>query len=195
MLAGTAHAEAWEVTRKTVIDPLNGELHRHLPTFVRQHDLEAVLGLYVTETGGGLTWEGGQEVYPGREERLIRWQGPTGPEPIRQRWQRLLALIPTIDKAELRIGRVAWTSGDARGFPADLRLLVRGTCSEGIRCQLDQRMLSQQSLVQHVGLGDAQRADAVEITWPSGARTSLDPLAGNRRWRVVEGGAAEPVGR
>jgi hypothetical protein len=55
--------------------------------------------------------------------------------------------------------------------------------------------LSQQSLVQHFGLGDAPRADAVEITWPSGARTSLGPLDGDRRWRVVEDGSAEPVRR
>jgi hypothetical protein len=140
-LAGVASAVPWEVTRKTVIDPLNGELHRHLPTFVRQRDLDAVLGLYVTDTGGGLTWQGGQEAYPGREERLIRWQGVSGPEAIRERWRHLFDLFPTIEKAELRIGRVGWRSGDPRGFPADLRLLVRGTCSEGIRCQLDQRML------------------------------------------------------
>jgi hypothetical protein len=56
--------------------------------------------------------------------------------------------------------------------------------------------LSQQTLVQHFGLGDARRADAVEITWPSGARTVLGPLDGDRRWRVVEGeAAATPVGR
>src|SRR5262245_147973 len=139
-LAGAARADSWEVTRKTVIDPLNGELHRHLPTFVRQRDLDAVLGLYVTDTGGGLTWQGGQDVYPGREERLIRWPGASGREPIRERWRHLLDLCPTIEKAELRIGRVAWHASDPRGFPADVRLLVRGTCSEGIRCQLDQRM-------------------------------------------------------
>jgi hypothetical protein len=140
VLSGGAHAATWEVTRKTVIDPLNGDLHRHLPTFVRQHDLEAVLGLYVTDSGGGLTWDGAWEPYPGREERLVRWQGPAGAEPIRERWRRLLALLPTIDKAELRIRRVGWRDADDRGLPADVRLLVRGTCADGARCQLDQRM-------------------------------------------------------
>ena len=47
--------------------------------------------------------------------------------------------------------------------------------------------LSTQSLVQHVGLGPATRAEAVEITWPSGLRQTLGPLDGDRRWTVVEG--------
>ncbi len=55
--------------------------------------------------------------------------------------------------------------------------------------------LSQQSLVQHFGLGDARRADEVQIAWPSGARSTLGPLDGDRRWRVVEDGGVEPVGR
>jgi len=140
-LAGAAQVDRWEVTRKTVIDPLNGELHRHLPTYVRQRDLEAVLGLYATASGGGLTWDGSHEVYPGRSERVVRWDAVRGPEPIRERWRRLFELFPSIEKAELRIGRVGWRDGDASGLPADLRLLVRGTCADGARCQLDQRML------------------------------------------------------
>jgi enediyne biosynthesis protein E4 len=56
--------------------------------------------------------------------------------------------------------------------------------------------LSQQSLVQHFGLGGARQADALEVTWPSGAQTTLGALPGDRRWRVVEGDvAATPVGR
>jgi hypothetical protein len=46
--------------------------------------------------------------------------------------------------------------------------------------------LSTQSLVQHVGLGDASVAD-VDIAWPSGARTVLRDVAADRRWVVVEG--------
>src|SRR5262245_33448718 len=54
--------------------------------------------------------------------------------------------------------------------------------------------LSQQSLVQHFGLGDVTRVDAVEVAWPSGERTVLGPLDGDRRWRIVEGReGAEPV--
>jgi hypothetical protein len=137
---GLASAASWEVTRKTVIDPLNSELHRHLPTFVRQRDLDAIFALYAVETGGGLTWEGAQAVYPEHEERTLRWAGPPGPERIRERWEHLLRLLPSIEKAELRIGRVGWGDLDARGYPADVRLIVRGTCSDGARCQLDQRM-------------------------------------------------------
>ena len=92
------------MTRKTVIDPLNSELHRHLPTFVRQRDLDGILGLYAVDTGGGLTWSGAQPVYPEHEERMLRWSGSAGPEPIRERWQHLLALLPTIEKAELASG-------------------------------------------------------------------------------------------
>ena len=47
--------------------------------------------------------------------------------------------------------------------------------------------LSTSSKVQHVGLGDARQADAVEIRWPSTARTTLGALAADRRWVVVEG--------
>jgi hypothetical protein len=47
----------------------------------------------------------------------------------------------------------------------------------------------------HFGLGDAARAEAVEVFWPSGARQTFRGLAAGRRWRLVEGQAeAEPVG-
>ena len=72
LVAGPCLATSWEVTRKTVIDPLNSELHRHLPTFVRQRDLDGILGLYAVDTGGGLTWSGAQPVYPEHEERMLR---------------------------------------------------------------------------------------------------------------------------
>jgi hypothetical protein len=128
----------WETTRKTVIDPLNGALHRHLPTFLKNRDLEAVLALYATDVGTGLTWDGAHIVYPGREEEMWRWAGPTGSESIRARYQRLLDLLPTIERAELRIRRVEWRTPDAAGYPAEVRLLVRGIRADGARCQLDQ---------------------------------------------------------
>jgi hypothetical protein len=46
--------------------------------------------------------------------------------------------------------------------------------------------LSGHSLVAHFGLGTAPAADAVEITWPSGATTMLHDLAADRRYLVVE---------
>jgi hypothetical protein len=46
--------------------------------------------------------------------------------------------------------------------------------------------LSQQSLIQHFGLGPENRALEVEITWPSGATTHFDELEGSRRFTVTE---------
>jgi len=48
--------------------------------------------------------------------------------------------------------------------------------------------LSGQSLVQHFGLGDATRVEALEIAWPSGERTALAELDADRRYLVIEGG-------
>ena len=45
------------------------------------------------------------------------------------------------------------------------------------------------------GISDARHADVVEVAWPSGARTRLRPLDGDRRWHVTEDGAVEPIGR
>ena len=50
--------------------------------------------------------------------------------------------------------------------------------------------LSGQSLVQHFGLGDATRVDALDIAWPSGEQTALGTLDADRRYLVVEGGSA-----
>ncbi|MEA2625113.1 MAG: enediyne biosynthesis protein [Candidatus Binatota bacterium] len=47
--------------------------------------------------------------------------------------------------------------------------------------------LSGSSLVQHFGLGDAQRVDRVEIRWPAGGTTTLRDLHPGRTYRVVEG--------
>jgi len=137
-LAARAAAADWETTRRTVIDPLNTELHRHLPSFLKSRDLDAVLALYATATGGGLIWDRGHAVYPEREEGMRRWEGNRGPEPIRTRYERLLALFATIEKAELRIDRVSWRAADADGYPARVRLLVRGTRADGIRAALEQ---------------------------------------------------------
>ena len=47
--------------------------------------------------------------------------------------------------------------------------------------------LSGSSLLQHFGLGREERAAEIEITWPSGARTTLRDLSADRRYTVVEG--------
>ena len=53
--------------------------------------------------------------------------------------------------------------------------------------------LSGQSLVQHFGLGDAARVEALEIAWPSGQRTTLAGLDADRRYVIVEGPEARAV--
>jgi len=131
----------WETSRKTVIDPVNTEFHRHLPSFVKSRDLDALVALYATDAGGGIAWgDAPLPVGAGHDVQTVRWGGAPRAEPIRERWRRLLALFPAVDKAELRIDRVGWREGDASGFPAEARLIVRGTCADGRLCQLEQRV-------------------------------------------------------
>lgn len=47
--------------------------------------------------------------------------------------------------------------------------------------------LSASSRRQHFGLGDAERVDAVEISWPSGAHTELSDLKADRHYTIEEG--------
>src|SRR5206468_9892356 len=124
---GSAASDAsCETTRKTVVGPLNSELHRHLPSFLKAPDLDTILALYATPVGTGLTWAGAHAVYAGRDEETTRWEGAGGSEPIRDRYQRLFDLFPTIDRAEVRINRVSWSQPDRDGYPATVRLIVRG---------------------------------------------------------------------
>jgi hypothetical protein len=47
--------------------------------------------------------------------------------------------------------------------------------------------LSTSTLVQHFGLGDADRVDEVTIKWPSGATSELRGIDADERWIVREG--------
>src|SRR5262249_39767733 len=95
---------------------------------------------YVPDTGTGITWDAPViRVYPELDEETLRWQVGNNHETIRDRYGRLLAPLPTIEKAELRIHRVDWTHPDANGYAAWVRLLVRGIRSDGSRAQIDQR--------------------------------------------------------
>jgi hypothetical protein len=131
--------DRWERARRQDVDPLNAALHRHLPAEIKGRDLEAVLAHYETGEGTGLVWAEPTRVPGAARERRLRWN-ERGREPLRDRYERLLALFPTVEKAELRIHRVHWRDGDEkRGFPADVRLLVRGLGPDGERRVLDQR--------------------------------------------------------
>jgi len=148
-VAAGAHAASWEYTRKNVIDPINTALHRHLPRAIQARDLDAVLEFYATDTGTGLRWEDAKEVYPGREEEMLRSEPPGGPEPIRERYGKLLELLVAVERAEGRVHRVYWTEADETGTPAELRLLVRGRRADGARVQVDQ--YAKVRIVEHDG--------------------------------------------
>ena len=50
--------------------------------------------------------------------------------------------------------------------------------ASGFSSQNDRRL--------HFGLGDAQRADRVEVRWPSGSVSTLENVAAGQRLRVEE---------
>jgi len=137
-VAAVATAGSWETTRKTVIDPINSALHRHFPSALEARDLNALVDLYATRAGGGVGWDEARTVHPERAETSLRWHDPAPPESIRERYQRLLDLMPTIERAELRIDHIAWRAPTADGWPVEARLIVRGRCMFDARCQLEQ---------------------------------------------------------
>ena len=129
----------WDEVRQTVIEPINTTLHRHLPRDIKAKDLDAVLAVYATDTAGGLTWDEPRDISAGFAEQRLRWNGPRGDEPVGQRYQRLFAEFDVIERAEVRIHHVYWDRHDTAGYPADVRLLVRGVGADGARRMLDQR--------------------------------------------------------
>ncbi len=135
MLAG----RHWDEARQNEIEPINSSLHRHLPRDIKAKDLDAVLAAYATDTGTGLPWNEPVDVSAGFDERRVRWIGPPADEAIRVRYQALFASFDTIERAELRIHRVHWDAREARGYPAEVRLIVRGVAADGERRTLDQR--------------------------------------------------------
>ena len=140
-LVSTAYGAPWEITRSSVIDPLNSALHRRLPAAIRTRDLGAILTFYATDTGGGLRWNGPRTTDGTHEEETLHWEPPGGTEPIQARYRGLLDLFTTIDKAEIRIDQVYWTHPDASGLPAELHWVVRGMAADGTRTQLEQRAI------------------------------------------------------
>jgi hypothetical protein len=128
----------WDETRSTVIEPINSALHRHLPKDIKAKDLDAILAIYVIETGTGPRWDDTITLPDGFSEQRIRWTGTATREPIRERYQHLLGLFDSIEKADLRIHRVHWDQPSERGYPAEVHLIVRGVGTGGERRVLDQ---------------------------------------------------------
>jgi hypothetical protein len=133
-----SYAKDWDTTRQTLIDPLNSALHSHWPTQLQSRELDTLVRLYVTKTGTGLRWDDVQPVSSSAEETMLRWAGAGGEEPIRERYEKLLALFADISRTELRIGRVDWRNPDPLGYRTTVHLIVRGTGPEGDRRQLEQ---------------------------------------------------------
>jgi hypothetical protein len=129
----------WDETRASVIEPINSALHRHLPRDIENKDLAAIRRLYATERGGDLTWDGPVEVNEAFAERRMRWTEQRGEEAIAERYERLLQLFDTIERAEVRIHRIHWDRKSERGYPGLVRVLVRGVAANGERRFLDQR--------------------------------------------------------
>ena len=129
----------WDEVRQSTVEPINSAVHRHLPRDIKAKDLDAVLAIYVVDSGSGLTWNEPADVSQGFAEQRLRWTGPGGDEALRTRYEQLFATFDTIERAEVRIHRVYWDQREARGFPTDVRLLVRGRGPDGSRRMLDQR--------------------------------------------------------
>jgi hypothetical protein len=128
----------WDEVRQTVIEPINSAVHRHLPRDIKAKDMDAVLATYAVDSGTGLTWSEPIDASQQFAEQRLRWTGPTGTEPLRTRYEHLFATFDTIERAELRIHRVHWDEHGPNGYPADVRLLVRGRGPDGTRRMLDQ---------------------------------------------------------
>jgi hypothetical protein len=141
LLAGCTRytGQHWDEVRQSVIEPINSSVHRHLSRDIKAKNMDAVLSMYAVDSGTGLTWSEPVDVSQGFAERRLRWTGPTGSEPMRARYEQLFATFDTIERAELRIHRVYWNEKEVRGYPADVRLLVRGIGPDGSRRMLDQR--------------------------------------------------------
>ncbi len=58
-----------------------------------------------------------------------------------------------------------------------------------------QGFLSSSSPWLHVGLGDAERADAVDVTWPDGTTETLGPVAAGGALTIVQGAASDGAAR
>ena len=129
----------WEVTRRSVINPINATLHRHYPASFEAAELDGVVAYYATDSGDGLRWSSQRNVVDSFSEERILWEGKHGEESIRDRYAKTLALFERIDRAELRIHYIDWSHDDDLGFPAQVRLLLRGQSPEGRQQVFDQR--------------------------------------------------------
>jgi hypothetical protein len=119
---------------------MNTAFHRTLPRSIKARDLTAILAVYATDEGTGLSWDWQHaDVVPSKgDEEVLRWHGPGVNESIRNRYERILDLFQSVESAELRINSVDWEHPTLDGYSAEIHLVVRGEAGE-VRRQLDQR--------------------------------------------------------
>ncbi len=110
LVAAPSGAVTWEEVREGRIDPLNSMLHAHIPEMLAERDLHGIGRFYAK---------------PLRAEAVARYRA-------------ILDGIPEIDRADLRIDRVGWDRESEAGFPASVRLLVRGRGPGGELVQLEE---------------------------------------------------------
>jgi enediyne biosynthesis protein E4 len=92
-----------------------------------------------------------------------------------QHWIEL-KLIGTRSNRDAVGARITLTAGGHRQ-------LRQVSCGSGY--------LSNQSLVQHFGLGAAREVEQIEVQWPSGASSLLDHVPADRILRITEDGEGE----
>jgi hypothetical protein len=76
-----------------------------------------------------------------------------------------------------------------QGLGARLRV-VAGERSQIRQVGAQASYCSQNSLIEHFGLGNTARVDALEIIWPSGRRQTLRNLTADQTVKVIEGESA-----
>src|SRR5207244_13328095 len=110
----------------------------------------------------------------------------------------------TIEKAELRIDRVAWRAAAADGHPARRRLIGRGTGADGGRAALEQAAplrVAQRDGGWRITREDVTARTLVTRRTPRFARVtdaagiaSVHTSDGSPAFRLFGGGPANPVG-
>jgi len=132
---------------------------------------------------------GADRVEDGRGLSIFDYDGDGRPDLLIRNYRQPAELLHNVGPArhwlEVRLVGVR-LNRDAVG--ARLRLRTAGG-AQTREVHAGSAYLSGQSLVQHFGLGDADRAAELEVSWPSGAHTALAGLPADHRYVVVEGAA------
>ncbi len=137
-VATSARADAWTKTRSELIDPLNAMLHSHWPSQLADRNLDVLLRFYLNPNGDGISWQNPETVSDSASERTLRWTETGDREPLRLRYENLLALFSKIDRVDQRVERVDWRNPTPEGYRATVHVIVRGRGPEGDYRQLEQ---------------------------------------------------------